>query len=113
MAATSIALNTITRSPGIASAVALACDVPNGNVLNGNTGGCWIELTNTDAAPRTVNFTIPGASDSVAHPAKPTTIPAGATWRFGPWPTTVYGTSLTFQADSALVKYAAYQLSAS
>lgn len=112
MSATPIALNTITRA-GIVSATALACDVANGNVLNGNTGTCWIELTNTDAAPRTVNFTIPGAFDGVSHSPKPATIPAGATWRFGPWPSPTYGTGLTFQADSALVKYAAYQLSTS
>lgn len=109
MSATAIALNTITRS-GIANVTPLACDNVNGNILNGNTGGVFFEFKNTDAAPHTVNITIPGAFDGVNHPLKPCVIPANVTWKFGPWGSATYGTGLTFTADSALVQYVAYQL---
>lgn len=109
MSATPIALVTVTRA-GVVNTTPLACDAANGNVLVNNPGGVLLEFKNTDASSHTVNFTQVGTDDGVTKPMKPCVIPANATWKFAPWPVTIYGTSLTFQADSALVQYSAYQL---
>jgi len=88
----------------------LACDNVNGNVVNGNGGGVFLEFKNTDTVSHTVTVAIPGTFDGVAHSGKPCVIPASVTWKFGPFGNATYGQNLTFTADSALVQYAAYQL---
>lgn len=113
MSATPVAVNTITRT-GIATVAPAACDAVNGNVVNANTGLVWLEFTNSDTSSHTVTVTQPGTVDTVASPGRVLTIPASTTAanakRHGGWPEPVYGGTIQFLANSALVSVAAYQL---
>jgi hypothetical protein len=109
-APTAIILTTVSRA-GTASHTPDACDATNGNsVTNGPT--MTLEFTNTDTASHTVVIAQPGTRDGVASPGRSYTIPASTTIpvRVGYLPSSIYGNTVTFTANSAMVKVAAYQL---
>lgn len=108
MTATPVALNTITRA-GLAKPTPIACDAANGNsVSNGST--VHFEFTNSDTASHTVTVQQPGTLDGVTSPGKVYTIAAGVTLAVGVLPQAIYGQTVTWTVDNALVKYAVYQL---
>jgi hypothetical protein len=108
MAATAITAGTISRT-GTAYQALAACDATNGNAVT-NSGQVFLELSNTDTSAHTVTAAIPGMVDGVASPGRQISLAASAHGLYGPFPLAVYGPTLTFTADSNLVKVAAYQL---
>jgi hypothetical protein len=111
-APTAIALTTVSRA-GTASHSQDACDAANGNSVT-NSPSMWLEFTNTDTASHTVTVAQPGKIDGVSSPGRVYTIPASTTlpYRVGTLPVGVYGNTVTFMSNSALVHVAAYQLAA-
>lgn len=108
MVATAIGVTTVTRT-GVLTPVPVACDAVNGNsCVNGND--LWLEFTNSDTSSHTIQITRPGTVDGVANPSTPITIAAGAVRRHGQYSVPLYGSTLTWTVDSALVKVTAFQL---
>lgn len=109
MTQTPVPVTAVSRQ-GVVTVVPVACDAVNGNSVYPNNSLTWLEFTNSDgAASHTVTIGM-AAQDGVASPGRPLVLAANATKRFGAFPTPVYGQTLTFTVDSALVKVAAYML---
>ena len=109
MVQTPVPVTAVSRQ-GVATVAPAACDAVNGNSVYPNNQLTWLEFTNSDgAASHTVTIGM-AAQDGVASPGRVITLAANAVKRYGPFPTPVYGQTLMFTVDSALVKVAAYSL---
>lgn len=106
-AATPIDINTITRA-GTPEATPAACDATNGNTV-ANSGAVWLELQNTGGSSATVDLSFANDVDGV-EVTKTLTLAASAHGNYGPWPVSLYGSSLAFKASAVSVKVAAWQL---
>jgi len=112
MAATAITVTTIDRT-AITPPAEVAMDVANGNVLNGNSGAQWIEVTNTGGSTYTITASQVNLQDGVASPGKQWSIPAAGKRRIGPFPVNVYGTSVALAPQNVALTCMGYQLSPS
>lgn len=109
MAATPIAINTITRA-GLTPVSEVAGDPTNGNSV-ANNGSVWLEVSNSAGSSGTVTVAIPGQVDGQTVPAKSYTIPATTgKKRLGPYPPSVYGDPLIITPSATTITIAAYQL---
>jgi hypothetical protein len=78
-------------------------DAVNGNSYP-NTGLTGLRVKNTDTNPHTITLITPGAVDgTLAIADDPRTIPASSTKWIGRLPVAVYGATVQFTADSALL----------
>jgi hypothetical protein len=111
MARTEIPVATLKGDPtGVPNTTPVALDNTNGNVISNFSPTTWLELTCTVAGPVTVTLTTPGdvqgravADDSISLSG------IGSVRRFGPFSTSVFGTSLQINGPTT-VTAAAYQL---
>ncbi len=94
--------NTASKSHGTLLAAAAAADVSNGNYIQ-NDGSTRLHAKNTNGAStaRTVTIAIPATVDGQSVTSITQAIAAGATWVFGPFPVSVYGTQVSVNGDNA------------
>lgn len=94
--------NTVAKSHGTLLATPAAADVANGNYIQ-NDGTVRLHAKNTNAAStnRTVTIAIPTTVDSQSVTSITQAIAPGATWVFGPFPVSIYGTQLAVNGDNA------------
>lgn len=100
MPATAIPVTTIDRS-GAATAVEVAMDLVNTNVLNNNNGAMWVEVTNSGGTTKNLSITLPNAQDGVASGPKVYALATTVKRRIGPFPVEIYGTDVIFTAEAA------------
>jgi hypothetical protein len=111
MARTPITAVQVTKA-GVASMVAVAADVANGNSMV-NNARLKVGVTNTDGAAAH-NFSVtpvqPDGGGSVTPISTP--IPANTTrpiW-FGPYDTAAWGSTLLINGDNAALKFEGYYI---
>jgi hypothetical protein len=108
MARTRIASVDLSRA-GVADPTDVATDAANGNFIT-NTGKTALRVVNTDATnPHTITFVTPGTVDGQAVADRDEVIPAGTTQWFGKFPTSVYGSSMGINVDSALLHVTVFE----
>lgn len=107
MARGTITVNQITRA-GTTLASETTGDASN-NHQCANNGGVFVLAHNTGAGARTVTFVIQKTVDSVTPTPVAHSLAAGATKLFGPFPTSIYGTTLQINVEHAEMKLAAYK----
>lgn len=113
MARTQIPVTTITRT-GIPPDGGTNANMTDGMYF-ANNGRVYVEIVSTDAAPQTVEFSIPTEVDGQTVPAREVAVPAGATRKAGPWPTGTYNQEdntvyVDPSINGATLKIAAYKL---
>jgi hypothetical protein len=114
MARTEIPVTTLNgAAAGVVNTTPVALDATNGNVITNFGPTTTLELTCTVTGPVTVTLTTPGdvqgraiADDSISLSG------IGTVRRFGPFATSVFGTSLQINGP-VTVTAAAYQLASS
>jgi hypothetical protein len=113
MAATPVPVTTIDRTGSAAPPAEVAMDIANGNVLNGNNGAMWIEVTNSGGTSKNLTATQINAQDGVASPGKVWALTAAAKRRLGPFPVGIYGASVLLAPEAgSTLTIMGYQLSA-
>jgi hypothetical protein len=88
-------------------------DATNGNVLNGNNGQMWVEVTNSGGSTYTLTAAQVNAQDGVASPGKQWSLTAAAKRRLGPFPVSIYGTAVLFTPQNVALTIKGYQLAVS
>jgi hypothetical protein len=85
-------------------------DATNGHVL-ANDGRVFVDFHNTNAVAtaRTATLFTTSAPDGLTPPTKVITVPAGKTYRAGPWPTSFYGSSVHIDVSHAEMKLEAWR----
>lgn len=86
----------------------VAADPVEGNSVP-NQGGTILILNNTDAAPHNITFVTPIEVGSYSVEDFVVQIAASTTLYFGEFPSNIFGHTLQFTADSALVTIQAYR----
>lgn len=86
-------------------------DPTNGHYV-ANTGLTTVVVTNTNGAStsHTVTWNLVGSKDGQGIKPRTKVIPAGKTYRFGPFPTDAYGGQLNIDVDHAELTLKAYTL---
>lgn len=87
----------------------IATDAVNGNIAP-NDGATIIQITNTDASPRTLTVAIPGGVDGQAVTVRSYTLAAGVTEMTGIFPVDFYSNTFQFTSTNALLKIRLYSL---
>lgn len=98
----------ITRA-GVADPTETNGDATNNHVIP-NNGRMLLEVRNSGAVSRTVTFRLPGVVDGQAVTPRAVSLAAGATRKFGPFPTGDYGSQLQVDVDNAELKLLAFGL---
>jgi hypothetical protein len=107
MAATVVPVTEITRA-GVAPPTAVTGDTVNGHSV-ANDGTMHITVANSLGSTGTVTLNIVQTVDGLAAAGKTVTIPANAVeHRIGPFPTGVYGNTLTFTTSATTLTFRAY-----
>lgn len=77
-----------------------------------NRPGTFVEVKNTNGAStaRTVTFVIVGGKDGQAIAPRTKSIAAGVTYKFGPFPSEMYGGHILIDVDHAELTIAAFVL---
>lgn len=103
-----LTLNQITRD-GVTAGTEANGDVANGHQVQ-NDERVFIQVRNSNGAStaRTVTFETPGTVDQQAVADRTSSIAAGVTKLFGPFPVSQYGDTLLIDVDNAELKLVAY-----
>lgn len=110
MARTAITPTPISQA-GVASMVAVAADVANGNSMK-NNARLMIGVTNTDTVSHNFSIT-PSRLDGGGHAQAVSTPVAGSTARpvwFGPYSVADYGSTLQINGDNAGIHFEGYSI---
>src|SRR5690349_4664641 len=91
---------------GVASPTEQAGDPTNGHVVT-NSGRTILTVRNADTSSHQVTFETPGTVDGQAIADRVVTVAASSSQDFGDLPTSVYGTQLKIDVDSAQLKLVA------
>lgn len=83
-------------------------DAVNGNSC-ANSGMTILRVKNTDTAPHTITLITPGTVGTLAVDDDPRVIPASTTKWIGRLPVAVYGATLAFTVDSALLNVTVFE----
>jgi hypothetical protein len=103
------ALNVSTSSRFAASVLpasnGTAADTVNFNSF-ANDGNTIVLAANTDGAvTRNVTVPVPVTTDSSTTSNKTYAIPFGVTWILGPYPVSIYGSTVEIRGDNAALKF--------
>jgi hypothetical protein len=96
MAVTALTITDISRAGAAYSPAAANAD---GHTL-ANTSSEFVIVTNADSGAHTITAAITQTVDGVTPAGKTLSVPAGASRAFGPFPTGVYGSSVTLTFDA-------------
>lgn len=91
---------------GVTSPTEQAGDTVNGHQVR-NSGRTVITVRNADTASHSVTFGTPGTVDGLAIADRQVAIPASSSMDFGDLPTSVYGSQVFIDVDSAQLKLVA------
>jgi hypothetical protein len=106
---------TVTTSSRFAASVlpassGTAADTVNFNSF-ANDGNTIVIATNTDGAvTRNVTVPVPVTTDSSTTSSKTYAIPFGVAWILGPYPTSIYGSTVEIRGDNANLKFNAVRV---
>lgn len=82
-----------------------AADIVNFNSF-ANDGNTIVLATNTDGSvTRNVTVPVPVTTDSSTTTSKAYAIPISTTWILGPYPTSIYGSTVEIRGDNANLKF--------
>lgn len=104
-----VPVTAITRS-GVAPGTEVNGDSTNGHSFD-NDGTVWLEARNSGTTvARVVSALFANTVDGVTVDPKTWSIPTSATRRIGPFPTRLYGSTVSIDVDNAELKLTAYKL---
>jgi hypothetical protein len=104
-----IPVTTITRAATAAPAEVVGDSVNDHSVAN--DGKMWLTIRNNGSTvTRTATALFAQGVDGEAPGGKPMPVPLSATRHFGPFPVSLYGSTLNVDADNAELRFLAYRL---
>lgn len=109
MPRTAITVTALNRT-GVADPAEATADVTNGNSVV-NDGRTFLRIRNAHATvAQTSTFITPGTVDNLAIADRTLSVPATQTRTIGPFPVTVYGSTLEIDSTTVDLKYIVFSL---
>lgn len=109
MAATAITVQQVTEA-GTTVTAPVAADTANGNVVNNQNGATTFLYVVNGTGAQTLTVVTPNTVSGLAIADRVYALAANTTYVLGPFPISVYGTSLQFTASAATVTVNAFQI---
>lgn len=106
-----IPVTTITRA-GIVPPAETVGDTVNNHSVAGNDGKVFLEIRNAGATvSRTATVLFAQQVDGQTVPGKPVAVAQATTENAGPWPVSLYGSTINVDVDNAELRLRAWRLS--